>query len=168
MKIYHYRNTVVYTGKPACVLNVFDMWTTLAAKEKKSGSVLPECVTRNYEYLQDISFSQLSSNQPAVFYTSKYSPNEEVLITIAKKYNINYYHEYYNSELLSYGVHIWSAGQLFEFEIEEDDYLSYDLNPSGRFVFENHEYPDRLDIFKIIVSRKIGKTKPSFLSETFL
>jgi hypothetical protein len=151
MAISQFENKVFYKGEAEAIRNAHELWQQMADTESgKSAEHLPDFVKGEYEYLSGI---RITGDH--IQFLSRFSPNEEVLLLIAKHLKVEYVHIYYNDEYLFYGVHMIIDKEYKEFEMEEYDYLLYDLTSEGKFSFEGITFEHRIPIFEHIVNRKI-------------
>src|SRR5689334_3818314 len=105
-----FENAIIYHGTQSNLFCVKELWKSIEGPNVSNRpGTLPSLFQANFEYLADVICRNGNIN-----FSSKFSPNEEVLLSIADYYDVEYMHTWYNAEYHFYGVSFYVNKKLFE------------------------------------------------------
>lgn len=92
-------------------------------------------------------------------YDTKWSPNKDILIKIAERYNVDFIHDYEEMGNLIYGRSIYENGTVIEIDLEDEDFEKYHYDEEAdTYHFEGENYDSDYEILEILLERKINVT----------
>lgn len=115
---------------------------------------LPLWSTLGHGYFFDL---QNHEDAPHRFeYETRWSPNIQAVLEIAERFSLSFLLHYEQRGDLLYGAFRYEDGTLREFRLEAADFSAYRYNArSDSYRFESQWYKDVLDIWEILLARKM-------------
>lgn len=90
-------------------------------------------------------------------YMTKWSPNTQVLISVADYLNLSYTHKYEEPGMMIYGRDTYENGELVQVRLDNDDFALYVFNEqNGYYDFEGESYPSDEEILETLLRRKLA------------
>lgn len=150
-------NTVVFEGKPEAITAIQELFQSMKGKEEKTEQgQLPDFVPdTNGGYFFNIYWNEGDEGQ--FQYETKWSPNTEVLQSIADLHKVGFVQEYEEIGNLIYGRATYSYGILSDICLGGDDFDSYGQDEeTDLYHFEGEEYESDYEILETLLERKIA------------
>ena len=156
-------NSVAFEGNEIALEQVRLEFRKMQIREnEKNCGQLPEFISdKNRGYFFDI----LLEEGGCIFnYQTKWSPNTEVLMQIAERFNVDFILDYEEIGNQIYGVSVYSNNELTEICLEEEDFEQYSYNEeTDTYSFEEENYESDYEILEILLKRKIRKIQSQIL-----
>ncbi|MEO8173490.1 MAG: hypothetical protein ABI581_10420 [Sediminibacterium sp.] len=91
-----------------------------------------------------------------LYYDTRWSPNFDVMVSIAEFFRVDYSHEYLELMMQIYGECTFIKGVLTDVCLDDADFDQFDTNPDDEdsFVFEGKVYDSDFEILDILLERK--------------
>ena len=153
-------NTVVFEGKPETITAIQELFQSMKEKEEKTEEgQLPEFMEdTNGGYFFNIYWNEGDEGQ--FQYETKWSPNTEVLQSIADLHELSFIQEYEEMGNLVYGRATYSEGMLNDVYLEEEDFDQYQFDEqTEHYHFEGETFESDYEIVETLLERKIAKNK---------
>lgn len=146
-------NTVVFQGEIHRMEELRILTEQLIEREQQENcGQLYEMVSEKSGYLFEISYEE-----GILCYLTKWSPNTQVLISVADHLNLSYTHGYEEPGMMIYGRDTYKNGQLVQVMLDNDDFALYDYNEqTERYEFEGESYPNDEEIIAVLFRRKLA------------
>lgn len=153
-------NAVVFEGEPEAIEQIQQLFKAMAKKqEKEECGQLPDFVEdSNGGYFFNIYWNE---GDTGIFqYETKWSPNTEVLQSIADLHELSFIQEYEEMGNLVYGRATYSEGMLNDVYLEEEDFDQYQFDEqTEHYHFEGETFESDYEIVETLLERKIAKNK---------
>ncbi len=153
-------NTVVFEGTPEAITAIQELFQSMKGKEEKTEQgQLPDFVPdTNGGYFFNIYWNEGDEGQ--FQYETKWSPNTEVLQSIADLHELSFIQEYEEMGNLVYGRATYSEGMLNDVYLEEEDFDQYQFDEqTEHYHFEGETFESDYEIVETLLERKIAKNK---------
>jgi hypothetical protein len=150
-------NMVVFEGNPEAIEQIQQLFQTMKAREEKEEQgQLPDFVPdTNGGYFFNIYWND--GDKGIYQYETKWSPNVEVLKTIAEQYQIGLIQDYEEMGNLVYGRATFSDKLLTDIYLEDEDFGNYQFDEeTDTYHFEGKEYDSEYEILETLLERKIA------------
>ena len=151
-------NTVAFEGNETALEQIKLEFRKMMTKENKENcGQLPEFISENNRgYFFDIVWEEIDS----IFnYQTKWSPNTETLMQIAKRFKVDFIHDFEEMGNLIYGRTIFSDNELTDIYLEDEDFEKYQYDEETEiYHFEEKTYDNDYEILEILLERKIKTT----------
>ena len=151
-------NTVAFEGNETALEQIkLEFRKMMTKEEKENCGQLPEFISENNRgYFFDIVWEEIDS----IFnYQTKWSPNTETLMQIAKRFKVDFIHDFEEMGNLIYGRTIFSDNELTAIYLEDEDFEKYQYDEETEiYHFEEKTYDNDYEILEILLERKIKTT----------
>lgn len=151
-------NTVAFEGNETALEQIkLEFRKMITKEEKENCGQLPEFISENNRgYFFDIVWEEVD----CIFnYQTKWSPNTETLMQIAKRFKVDFIHDFEEMGNLIYGRTIFSDNELTDIYLEDDDFEKYQYDEETEiYLFEGKTYDNDYEILEILLERKIKTT----------
>ena len=151
-------NTVAFEGNETALEQIkLEFRKMMTKEEKENCGQLPEFISENNRgYFFDIVWEEIDS----IFnYQTKWSPNTETLMQIAKRFKVDFIHDFEEMGNLIYGRTIFSDNELTDIYLEDEDFEKYQYDEETEiYHFEEKTYDNDYEILEILLERKIKTT----------
>lgn len=146
-------NTVIFQGESHRMEELRSLTETLIEREKlENCGQLYELVNEKSGYLFEISYED-----GTLCYLTKWSPNTQVLISVADYLSLSYIHSYEESGMMIYGRDTYKDGELVQIMLDNDDFELYEFNQQTEcYEFEGESYPNDEEILAVLFRRKLA------------
>ena len=154
-------NMVVFEGNPEAIEQIQQLFQTMKAREEKEEQgQLPDFVPdTNGGYFFNIYWND--GDKGIYQYETKWSPNVEVLKTIAEQYQIGLIQNYEEMGNLVYGRATFSDKLLTDIYLEDEDFGNYQFDQeTDTYHFEGKDYDSDCEILETLLERKIANHQP--------
>ena len=154
-------NTVVFEGNPEAIEQIQQLFQTMKGREEKEEQgQLPDFVPNtNGGYFFNIYWND--GDKGIYQYETKWSPNIEVLKTIAEQYQIGLIQNYEEMGNLVYGRATFSDKLLTDIYLEDEDFGNYQFDQeTDTYHFEGKDYDSDCEILETLLERKIANHQP--------
>ena len=154
-------NMVVFEGNPEAIEQIQQLFQTMKGREEKEEQgQLPDFVPNtNGGYFFNIYWND--GDKGIYQYETKWSPNIEVLKTIAEQYQIGLIQNYEEMGNLVYGRATLSDKLLTDIYLEDEDFGNYQFDQeTDTYHFEGKDYDSDCEILETLLERKIANHQP--------
>ncbi|MBP7318720.1 MAG: hypothetical protein KA980_10965 [Flavobacterium sp.] len=154
-------NMVVFEGNPEAIEQIQQLFQTMKGREEKEEQgQLPDFVPNtNGGYFFNIYWND--GDKGIYQYETKWSPNIEVLKTIAEQYQIGLIQNYEEMGNLVYGRATFSDKLLTDIYLEDEDFGNYQFDQeTDTYHFEGKDYDSDCEILETLLERKIANHQP--------
>ena len=154
-------NMVVFEGNPEAIEQIQQLFQTMKGREEKEEQgQLPDFVPNtNGGYFFNIYWND--GDKGIYQYETKWSPNIEVLKTIAEQYQIGLIQNYEEMGNLVYGRATFSDKLLTDMYLEDEDFGNYQFDQeTDTYHFEGKDYDSDCEILETLLERKIANHQP--------
>ena len=154
-------NMVVFEGNPEAIEQIQQLFQTMKGREEKEEQgQLPDFVPNtNGGYFFNICWND--GDKGIYQYETKWSPNIEVLKTIAEQYQIGLIQNYEEMGNLVYGRATFSDKLLTDIYLEDEDFGNYQFDQeTDTYHFEGKDYDSDCEILETLLERKIANHQP--------
>ena len=154
-------NMVVFEGNPEAIEQIQQLFQTMKGREEKEEQgQLPDFVPNtNGGYFFNIYWND--GDKGIYQYETKWSPNIEVLKTIAEQYQIGLIQNYVEMGNLVYGRATFSDKLLTDIYLEDEDFGNYQFDQeTDTYHFEGKDYDSDCEILETLLERKIANHQP--------
>ena len=154
-------NMVVFEGNPEAIEQIQQLFQTMKGREEKEEQgQLPDFVPNtNGGYFFNIYWND--GDKGIYQYETKWSPNREVLKTIAEQYQIGLIQNYEEMGNLVYGRATFSDKLLTDIYLEDEDFGNYQFDQeTDTYHFEGKDYDSDCEILETLLERKIANHQP--------
>lgn len=144
-------NYVQLIGTKEAINKVQQLFSEMAEKQEKEGcGQLPDFITEKKDYFFDIRVEDDS-----LYFETRWCPNVDNMLLVAKQYNIDFSHSYEETGCLIFGEVEYINGILKTYNLESEDFdlFEYDEEKDG-WIFENEFYESDYEIKEILLERK--------------
>ena len=151
-------NTVVFKGNPETIKQIQQLFRAMAEKERKTGcGQLPEFLDdKKGGYFFDLYVED--ENTDVFQYQTKWSPNIEIVQTIAERFHVEFQLDYEQMSDCVYGMTIFADKLLTDIYLEDEDFMQYEYDDETNTChFDGEEYDSDWEILEILLNRKIAK-----------
>lgn len=149
-------NTVAFEGNETALEQIkLEFRKMITKEEKENCGQLPEFISENNRgYFFDIVWEEVD----CIFnYQTKWSPNTETLMQIAKRFKVDFIHDFEEMGNLIYGRTIFSDNELTDIYLEVEDFEKYQYDEETEiYHFEEKTYDNDYEILEILLERKIN------------
>jgi hypothetical protein len=144
-------NTVEFIGEHSQFEHLKVFFTAMAAKEKKEGKgQLPAFGNCEGGWLFETRWEE-----GILYYETKWSPNTEVIITIAEHFKVGFIHSYCEPGNCVYGEATYKEGTLTDVSLDWSDTDHYQYNEESElYEFEGQDYESSDEICELLLDRK--------------
>jgi hypothetical protein len=152
---------VVFEGNPEAIEQIQQLFQTMKGREEKEEQgQLPDFVPNtNGGYFFNIYWND--GDKGIYQYETKWSPNIEVLKTIAEQYQIGLIQNYEEMGNLVYGRATFSDKLLTDIYLEDEDFGNYQFDQeTDTYHFEGKDYDSDCEILETLLERKIANHQP--------
>lgn len=146
-------NFVTFQGKEASINKLIN--DLKAHKQENKGFVLP-CVDIAKCNSNPYIFELFDEDQNTMQFQTKWSPNIDAILQIAKHYNLNFDHEYEELACQLFGKTIFKDGELYTYNLEQSDFDLYkpsDQNEDN-YTYNGSEWDSEAEIIEDIFEKK--------------
>ena len=150
-------NMVVFEGNPEAIEQIQQLFQTMKGREEKEEQgQLPDFVPNtNGGYFFNIYWND--GDKGIYQYETKWSPNIEVLKTIAEQYQIGLIQNYEEMGNLVYGRATFSDKLLTDIYLEDEDFGNYQFDQeTDTYHFDGKDYDSDCEILETLLERKIA------------
>ena len=150
-------NMVVFEGNPEAIEQIQQLFQTMKGREEKEEQgQLPDFVPNtNGGYFFNIYWND--GDKGIYQYETKWSPNIEVLKTIAEQYQIGLIQNYEEMGNLVYGRATFSDKLLTDIYLEDEDFEKYQFDQeTDTYHFEGKKYDSEWEILETLLEQKIA------------
>ena len=154
-------NMVVFEGNPEAIEQIQQLFQTMKGREEKEEQgQLPDFVPNtNGGYFFNIYWND--GDKGIYQYETKWSPNIEVLKTIAEQYQIGLIQNYEEMGNLVYGRATFYDKLLTDIYLEDEDFGNYQFDQeTDTYHFEGKDYDSDCEILETLLERKIANHQP--------
>ena len=154
-------NMVAFEGNPEAIEQIQQLFQTMKGREEKEEQgQLPDFVPNtNGGYFFNIYWND--GDKGIYQYETKWSPNIEVLKTIAEQYQIGLIQNYEEMGNLVYGRATFSDKLLTDIYLEDEDFGNYQFDQeTDTYHFEGKDYDSDCEILETLLERKIANHQP--------
>ena len=154
-------NMVVFEGNPEAIEQIQQLFQTMKGREEKEEQgQLPDFVPNtNGGYFFNIYWND--GDKGIYQYETKWSPNIEVLKTIAEQYQIGLIQNYEEMGNLVYGRATFSDKLLTDIYLEDEDFGNYQFDQeTDTYHFEGKDYDSDCETLESLLERKIANHQP--------
>ena len=154
-------NMVVFEGNPEAIEQIQQLFQTMKGREEKEEQgQLPDFVPNtNGGYFFNIYWND--GDKGIYQYETKWSPNIEVLKTIAEQYQIGLIQNYEEMGNLVYGSANYSDKLLTDIYLEYEDFEKFHFDEeTDTYHFEGEPHESDCDILETLLERKIENHQP--------
>ncbi|AWH86267.1 hypothetical protein HYN59_14625 [Flavobacterium album] len=147
-------NWVIFQGDENALGNIRELFSGMKAKEESTGhGQLPEFTDTDGGYFFNIYFEE---DELCVYqYETKWAPNTEALVSIAKHYGAAFTQDYEESGCLVFGKAKFEDGLLEDICLDNDDFDAYVYDDEqDAYYFEGETYESNLEILETLLERK--------------
>ncbi|MEJ2901634.1 hypothetical protein WAE58_04335 [Pedobacter panaciterrae] len=146
-------NTVVFQGESHQMEELRILTERLIEREQLGNcGQLYDMVLEKSGYLFEISYGD-----GILCYMTKWSPNTQVLISVADYLNLSYTHGYEEPGMMIYGRDTYQNGELIQVMLDNDDFAMYDYDEhTEQYEFEGESYPNDDEIIDVLFRRKLA------------
>ncbi|MCT1531745.1 MULTISPECIES: hypothetical protein [Bacteroidota] len=150
-------NTVVFEGKPEAIRQIQQLFQTLKEKEEQAEEgQLPDFTdSTNGGYFFNIYWNE--GDEGNFQYETKWSPNSEILRSIADRYQVDFIQDYEEMGNGIYGRAIYQNGILDDVFLSDEDLEAYDFDEDkDTYHFEGKTYDSDYEILETLLERKLS------------
>lgn len=150
-------NAVCFEGNPEAITQIQQLFQAMKEKEEKTEhGQLPDFISHeNGGYFFNIYWNE--GDEGAFQYETKWSPNTEILQSIAEQYKVHFVQDYEEISNLIYGRTTYQNAILTDICLDGDDFDSYEQDEdTDRYLFEGEEYESDCEILETLLERKIS------------
>lgn len=147
-------NNVAFEGNETALKQIkADFQKMISRENEEQCGQLPDYISEKTGYFFDIIWEE----GDCIFnYQTKWSPNTDILIQIAERYNVDYIHDYEEMGNLIYGRNIYEKGNLIEIGLDDDDFEQYHYDEEiETYHFREETYDSDSEILEILLENKI-------------
>ena len=153
-------NCLELQGSPENIKDVEKVFHNMVNKEQATGDgQLPDWSNLKQDWFFNIysdDFKQEQHESFVVQYETRWAPNVEIVIEIAKKHNLTFVLEYEESGNLIYGRYVYDGKELKDFYLSDEEHDLYEWDENYEVcTFEGEEWESDTEIKEIILERKI-------------
>jgi hypothetical protein len=149
-------NTVAFEGNETALEQIkLEFRKMMTKEEKENCGQLPEFISENNRgYFFDIVWEEVD----CIFnYQTKWSPNTETLMQIAKRFKVDFICDFEEMGNLIYSRTIFSDNKLTDIYLEDVDFEKYQYDEETEiYHFEEKTYDNDYEILEILLERKIN------------
>ena len=152
-------NNVAFEGNEAALEQIkADFIKMINRENEEYCGQLPGYISEKRGYFFDI----IWEDGDCIFnYQTKWSPNTDILIQIAERYNVEFIHDYEEMGNLIYGRNIYENENLTEIDIEDEDFRQYYYNDETEtYHFRGETYDSDCGILETLLEDKIKYLEP--------
>ncbi|AZB25278.1 MULTISPECIES: hypothetical protein [Chryseobacterium] len=149
-------NKVTFKGNQASLNQVSDLFRTMIDNESK-GKIgqLPDFIQSEYGYFSEIYKDE--TEECSFHYDTRWSPNIEVLWTIANHFDVEFVLSYEESGCMLLGKTFYENEILKDYCLNQSDFQDCSYNEEeNNYQFEGNIYEYKDEIMKILLGRKIA------------
>lgn len=148
-------NTVQFIGTSSKLKKLQRLFNGLAKKEAKENcGQFPDFIKADRGY-----FFSTRWEEGVLYYETRWSPNTDVLISIADHFKVGFQHDFEESGNLVYGQAIYEKKQVSLYELESGDFDLFEFDEEKEnWVFEGERYESDYEIKEILLERKTEKS----------
>lgn len=149
-------NIVQFKGDEGTLKQIRALFENLAAKEaREEQGQIPAFITQDDGFMFDIRWED-----EQLFYTTKWSPNLDTMLSVANHYKVEYSHFYCEPGSLLYGEAIYENGNMRNIILTAGDFKSYRHDKENdRYIFEEAAYDDVYEIWEMLLERRKQNSK---------
>ena len=144
-------NIISFSGKQKNMENLQKLFEQMAEKESETNEgQLPPLVDGETDYLFDIRWED-----GVLYCDTKWSPNIEMMQTIADKYLVDFIYTYSEMAMGIYGEAQYLNRGLADICLESADFAQYSYHEeTDSYFFEGDDYDSDDEILEILLERK--------------
>lgn len=149
-------NTVAFEGNTEAIEMVTKLFRLMAEKQQRENKgQIPDFVTAEGGYFLDLYWNE---GDDGIFqYETRWAPNTEVVIQIAKYYKVNFMLDYEEMGNGVYGKTTLKDGILTDIYLEDEDFETYQYDEEeDTYHFEGEAYEGDWEILETLLERKIA------------
>jgi hypothetical protein len=156
-------NVVMFEGKPATIANIRKLFSRMAKKQQQQNcGQLPPFIKTEQDWFFDIRWEN-----EVLYYETRWAPNTEVLVEIARRYCTGFTHEYEESGNLIFGRAVYRQGVLTDTALDNEDFDLYQYDEvKDSYLFEGSDYLSDTEILETLLERKSLSTFKNNYHET--
>lgn len=147
-------NTVKFEANESVIEELTTFFLRLAETEiLENKGQLPAGYVGKNGYLFEI---EMDENE--LRYLTKWSPNIEVLIFVAKQYGAGFIYYYEELGMAIYGVAFYKNEVVQDIYLDEEDFRCYQYNEANEiYAFEGQIFRDDREILDVLLQRKVKR-----------
>ena len=150
-------NTVVFEGKPEAITQIQELFQTLKEKEEQAeeGQLPYFSDSTNGGYFFNIYWNE--GDEGNFQYETKWSPNSEILRSIADRYQVDFVQDYEEMGNGIYGRATYQNGILDDVCLSDEDLEAYEFDEdTDSYHFEGETYESDCEILETLLERKLS------------
>lgn len=146
-------NVVVFEGETTTIRNIRKLFGRMAKKEREQDAgQLPPFSKAERDWFFDIRWED-----GILYYLTRWAPNTDVLVEIARRYGAGFTHEYEESGNLVFGKATYNNSELYDIALDSADYGLYEYDEDRDcYLFEGRYYDSDTEILEILLERKFN------------
>jgi hypothetical protein len=150
-------NVVSFIGSEETVDAIKSLFKELEERQVKDETYyLPGYFTAERSYMFDISI-----DGDNIMFETRWVPNIEALQQIADHYKVGFTSEYEERGNMIFGRTTYENGRLTEFDLEPEDFKSYDYNEDeGTFTHEGEIYTHEEEVLELLLKKNGPEIPP--------
>jgi hypothetical protein len=149
-------NTVAFEGTTEAIGQVTQLFRTMAEKQQSENKgQLPDFVKDESGYFLDLYWNE--GDEDIFQYETRWAPNTEVVMQIAKYYKVNFTLDYEEMGNGVYGKITCKDGIITDTYLEDEDFETYEYDEEeDTYHFEGETYEGDWEILETLLERKIA------------
>lgn len=150
-------NTVVFEGKPEAIIQIQQLFQILKDKEEQAEEgQLPDFTdSTNGGYFFNIYWNE--GDEGNFQYETKWSPNSEILRSIADRYQVDFVQDYEEMGNGIYGRATYQNGILDDVCLSDEDLEAFEFDEdTDTYHFEGETYESDCEILETLLERKLS------------
>lgn len=150
-------NTVVFEGKPEAIKQIQQLFQTMKEKEEKTeeGQLPNFSDDTNGGYFFNIYWNE--GDEGIFQYETKWSPNTEILRSIADLYQVDFVQDYEEMGNGVYGKASYQNGILDDVCLSDEELDTYHFDEeTDTYHFEGETYESDCEILETLLERKLS------------
>jgi len=149
-------NWVVFHGDEKTLSNIQELFSAMKAREEETGhGQLPEFAGPDDRHFFNIYFEQ--DNLGVFQYETKWAPNTEALVAIARQHNAGFVQDYEESGCMVFGKATFADGVLSDTCLDGADFDAYEYDEEqDAYLFEGEAYESSCEILETLLERKMA------------
>ncbi len=145
-------NTVQFDGKPSQLEKIQRLFEGLEKKEQlENCGQLPDFIKADSGY-----FFNTRWEEGTLYYETRWSPNSDILVSIADKFTVNFTHDFEEPGNLIFGRIEYRDKLITLVELDSNDFDLYEYDEENdNWIFEGQIYESDYEIKEILLERKL-------------
>lgn len=149
-------NWVVFHGDEKTLGNIQELFTAMKAREEETGhGQLPDFAGPEDRYFFNIYID--GDSQGVYQYQTRWAPNTEALVAIARQYGAGFEQDYEESGCMVFGKATFADGVLGDTCLDGEDFDAYEYDQQqDLYHFEGETYESSYEILETLLVRKMA------------